>query len=491
MACSETGVVIRKDMKFETVIGLEVHLHLDTQTKAFCGCSTTFGSEPNTQTCPVCLGFPGSLPVLNEKALEYAVKVALALNCTAQQYIKFDRKNYFYPDLPKNYQISQYDMPIGLDGFVECEKSDNTKKKIRIKRVHLEEDAGKLIHKQDEEQSLVDFNRCGVPLLEIVSEADMNSPQEAYNYLKELKLIIQYLNVSDCDMEKGSLRCDANISLRPKGQQAFGTKIELKNMNSFKWIKSALEYEVVRQAKVLGEGGAITQETRLWDVKREATQVMRSKEEAHDYRYFPDPDLVPFTLEKDFIKAIQDTIPELSQEKKKRFIKELGLTQKEAETITSDFTISIFFENCVGVYPDHPKEIYNWIVGPVLSYVNDRKKQIAELNLKPQELIKIIQYVDSDTLSNLAAKDALFTMLDEGKDIDTVIKEKGLIQVSDEGELKEFINNVISDNRKSVDDFLSGKENALMFLVGQTMKLSKGKANPKVVKELLRGRLKK
>ena len=474
-------------MEFETVIGLEVHVHLKTKTKAFCGCSTEFGNEPNTQTCPVCLGLPGSLPVLNEKALEYAVKVALALNCSAQEFIKFDRKNYFYPDLPKNYQISQYDMPIGLNGFLEIDL-DKGRKKIRIIRVHLEEDAGKLIHKQDGACSLVDYNRCGIALLEIVSEPDINSPQEAFEYLKNLKLIIQYLEVSDCDMEKGSLRCDANISLRLKGEKGLGVKTELKNMNSFKGVRLALEYEVKRQKDLLSNDKKIIQDTRLWDENKQLTFSMRTKEEAHDYRYFPDPDLVPFTLSKEFITRIKDDIPELPQQKIESYVKDDGLTRKEAEEIASNKNLSLIYEQCIDIYRE-PKKMYNWLTGPVLAYVNDRKKSIVDLNLEPKELVKLIQYVANGKLSNIAAKDALFSMLDEAKDIDTIIKEKGLAQVSNEGELEEFIERVLKENSRSVQDFLSGKENAIMFLVGQTMKLSKGKANPKKVKEIILRRL--
>lgn len=475
-------------MEFETVIGLEVHVHLKTQTKAFCGCLTQFGNQPNSQTCPVCLGLPGSLPVLNEKALEYAVKVAVALNCSVQEFIKFDRKNYFYPDLPKNYQISQYDMPIGLNGFIEFDDSKMNKKRIRIKRVHLEEDAGKLIHKEDSDYSLVDFNRCGIPLLEIVSEPDIDSAQEAFEYLKNLKLIIQYLGVSDCDMEKGSLRCDANISLKPKGQKALGVKTELKNMNSFRGVRLALEYEVKRQGQLLGQGKKITQETRLWDELKESTFSMRSKEEAHDYRYFPDPDLVPFTIDRVFLERIKESLPEFPKQKKTRFIEKFGLNEKEAEIIIQDRDLCSLFEECVNLY-SQPRKIYNWLSGAVLGYVNDRKKQISELALDLQEIVKLIRYVEEDRLSNLAAKEVLFAMLDEGRKADALIKERGLTQLCDEGELKEFIENVIKENPKSVDDFLSGKENAIMFLVGQTMRLSKGKANPKLVKQLLVDRL--
>jgi aspartyl-tRNA(Asn)/glutamyl-tRNA(Gln) amidotransferase subunit B len=474
-------------MDLETVIGLEVHVHLKTNTKAFCGCSTEFGKEPNTQTCSVCLGFPGSLPVLNEKALEFAVRVALALNCSVQEFIKFDRKNYFYPDLPKNYQISQYDMPVGLNGCIVID-TGAIEKKIRVKRVHLEEDAGKLIHKEDEPYSLIDYNRCGMPLLEIVSEPDISSPEEAAEYLKDLKLIIQYLGISDCDMEKGSLRCDANISLRPRGQKELGIKTELKNMNSFKGVKNALEHEVKRQQKQINNSEKIVQETRLWDDNKQLTFSMRSKEEAHDYRYFPDPDLVPFTLEKEFINKVKSDVPELPRQKKERFIRDYNFTSKEAEISVSGSNISLFIEQCIKINPE-PKKIYNWVFGMMSAYANDKNKSVGDLKLKPDELVKLIKYVDEGKLSNLAAKDALFSSLDENKEVDLIIKEKGLIQVSDTGELDEIVERAIKENPDSVKDFLSGKENAAMFLVGQAMKLSKGKANPKVAREMIIRRL--
>lgn len=475
-------------MEFETVIGLEVHIHLKTQTKAFCGCSTEFGNEPNTQTCPVCLGFPGSLPVLNEKALEYAVKVALALGCTVQEFVKFDRKNYFYPDLPKNYQISQFDMPFGLNGSVDINIDDKLKK-IRVKRVHLEEDAGKLIHKQDESSSLIDYNRSGVALLEIVSEPDINSPQEAFEYLKNLKLIIQYLDVSDCDMEKGSLRCDANISLRPKGQKELGVKTELKNMNSFKGVRAALEYEVKRQDKLLNKGEKIIQETRLWDEKKELTFTMRTKEEAHDYRYFPDPDLVPFTLSKEFIERLREEITELPKDRIARYISNFNLSPKEAEAIAQDKDLCTLFERCVIIYSE-PRKIYNWLTGPFLAYVNETNQQVKEVKLKPEELVELIKKIDDGSLSNLAAKEVLSVVLYEGTTAGEAIKKTGLIQVSDESELEKIVDHVIKENPKPVNDYLSGSENAAMFLVGQAMKLSKGKANPKIVKDIIIRRLK-
>ncbi|MDD2680323.1 MAG: Asp-tRNA(Asn)/Glu-tRNA(Gln) amidotransferase subunit GatB, partial [Candidatus Omnitrophica bacterium] len=350
-------------MKYEAVIGLEVHLHLKTRTKAFCGCSTEFGSEPNSQVCPVCLGFPGSLPVFNEKALDYAIKVALALNCKIQEYTKFDRKNYYYPDLPKNYQISQYDLPLSRNGFLDIDIVGKSKR-IGITRVHMEEDAGKLIHQEN--SSLVDFNRTGIPLLEIVSEPDINSPEEAYEYLASLKSLIQYLDVSDCDMEKGSLRCDANISLRPAGAKALGVKTELKNMNSFKNVKDALAYEIERQSNLLESGEKLVQETRLWDAKSSETFPMRTKEGAKDYRYFPEPDLAPFIIKEDKIAEIKKTIPELPKGKMQRFIKEYGLSEYDAKVLVSSKGISQFSEEVMKKFADtNKKPVANWIIGPL------------------------------------------------------------------------------------------------------------------------------
>ncbi|MCM8789946.1 MAG: Asp-tRNA(Asn)/Glu-tRNA(Gln) amidotransferase subunit GatB, partial [Candidatus Omnitrophica bacterium] len=389
---------------YETVIGLEVHLHLKTKTKAFCGCSAEFGNEPNSAVCPVCLGFPGSLPVLNRTVLEYAIKVALALNCKVQNFTKFDRKNYFYPDLPKNYQISQYDMPLSKDGFLEIE-SEGRHKLIRIRRVHIEEDAGKLIH--EKEESLVDFNRSGTPLLEIVSEPDINSAQEAYNYLGLLKSTLEYLEVSDCDMEKGSLRCDANISVRPKGAKTLGTKTELKNMNSFKGVKDALEYESARQIEALEAGGRVIQETRLWDAREMKTLPMRTKEEAKDYRYFPDPDLPPFLISAEKQEEMRRCIPELPEAKKQRFMKEYGLSEYDAGILTASKKDADFAEECIRAFPVKDKKpLVNWLIGPVLSEANSRNCSLAELCIPggPSELIKLVQAVEEVRISNLVAK---------------------------------------------------------------------------------------
>ena len=474
-------------MKYETVIGLEVHLHLKTKTKAFCGCSTEFGAKANTQVCPVCLGFPGSLPAYNKTALDYGIKVALALNCKIQEYTKFDRKNYFYPDLPKNYQISQYDLPLSLKGFIDI-IVEGKEKRIGITRVHMEEDAGKLIHKDD--MSLVDFNRTGIPLLEIVSEPEISSPQEAYEYLTSLKSIIEYLDVSDCDMEKGSLRCDANVSIRKPGETALGTKTELKNMNSFKAVRDALTYEIERQSELLDNGKKVIQETLLWDADTQKTESMRTKEGAQDYRYFPEPDLPPFIIKKEKIEEIAKDIPELPKEKAIRFMKDFRLSEYDAKILVLSKRDSIFSEDCIGVYQNKDKKlIANWLIGPMLSEANARNCLISELKISPQSLVELVGFVERQEISNLSAKAVLAEMLDTAKPAAEIIKEKNLIQISDTSSLEKIAEVVIKENEKSVADFKAGKQNALMFLVGQVMKKSQGKANPKVVQDILKRRL--
>ncbi len=475
-------------MNYEAVIGLEVHLHLNTKTKAFCGCSTEFGKEPNSSVCPVCLGFPGSLPVLNKLALDYAIKVALALNCKVQEYTKFDRKNYFYPDLPKNYQISQYDLPLSRDGFLDI-YLEGTTKRIVIRRVHMEEDAGKLIHK--DEVSLVDFNRTGIPLLEIVSEPHINSAEEAYEYLTTLKSIIQYLDVSDCDMEKGSLRCDANISLRKKGASELGTKTELKNMNSFKAIKDALAFEIGRQSELLNAGESIVQETRLWDARELETVPMRTKEEAKDYRYFPEPDLPPFIIKADKIEEIRKTIPELPRQKTLRFIKDYGLSEYDAKILVSSKKDADFAEECMKKFTDtNKKPVANWLIGPLAAAASSNACAISELRISPGNLIELIDLAEKkQIISNLTGKSVLEYMINTGKSAQKIIAEKNLAQISDSGSLNLIVEETIKENPKSVNDYRLGKENALMFLVGQAMKKSKGKANPKTVQEILKRRL--
>lgn len=476
-------------MEYEIVIGLEVHVQLKTKTKAFCGCLTDFGKEPNTQVCPVCLGLPGSLPVLNKTALDHAIKVGLALNCTVQDFTKFDRKNYFYPDLPKGYQISQYDLPLSKAGYLDIEVEDKPKR-IGITRAHLEEDAGKLIHRND--VSLVDLNRTGIPLLEIVSEPDINSPLEAYEYLRRLKSILEYLEVSDCDMEKGSLRCDANISLRKKGETKLGVKTELKNLNSFKAVKDALTYEARRQQEVLENNQVVIQETRLWDTKEVKTITMRVKEEAQDYRYFPDPDLVPILIDAKKIEEIRKTIPELPKAKASRFVQDYGLLERDAEILAFFKKDALFAEECMKEYPQKDKKtVVNFLIGPLTYEANSRNCGISDLDIPgaKAELIKLITYIAEGKISNLTAKAVLSESLENGIAATKIIQDKNLFQVSDSASLDKAADEVIAANEKSVSDYKQGKTNALMFLTGQMMKKMQGKANPKAVQEILKRRL--
>jgi len=474
-------------MKFQTVIGLEVHLQLKTATKIFCGCMNQFGSQPNTNVCPVCLGMPGSLPVFNEQALVYAIRVGLALNCRINSLIKFDRKNYFYPDLPKGYQISQYDKPICSDGYVMV-KTGGVEKKIGITRAHLEEDAGKLIHDNATNSSLVDYNRTGTPLIEIVSEPDMRSAQEAHDYLTALKLTLEYLGVSDCDMEKGSLRCDANVSIREEGATKFGTKTELKNMNSFRAVKNALEHEIKRHTQVILAGDKIVQETLLWNEEKGITIAMRSKEQAHDYRYFPDPDLVPFTVEQSVIDGIQAQMPELPKEKLQRFLSEHKLSEYDASVLVQDKKIADFFEACVPLFND-AKKICNWLTSVLLKEVNERKISIDQMKLTPAGLTGLIKKVEDGVVSNLVGKDILKVMLDSGKSADAIIAQQGLAQVSDDGALEKVLDEIFAAHADVVAQVKQGKQSAVGFLVGQAMKKSQGKANPKKLGELIARRI--
>jgi len=463
---------------FDTVIGLEVHVQLSTETKIFCACSTEFNCPPNTNICPVCCGYPGVLPVLNKRALELSLRVGLALNCRINKTIYFERKNYFYPDLPKGYQISQFELPIAEQGKVDLPSG----KQIGITRAHMEEDAGKLIHK--EKYSLVDLNRCGIPLLEIVSEPDMQSPEEAFQYLTQLKRIVQYVGGSSCDMEKGFLRCDANISLKPKGRKEFGTKVELKNMNSFKGVKDALEYEQKRQAEVLSRGGKIYQETRLWDESAKKTKVMRSKEESHDYRYFPEPDLVNFTIAGEMVAEQEKLVGELPLTRKNRFIEQYQLSEKEAEVLISDRWLADFFESCCLALND-AKKISNLLLGPFLELVNGLEQGFAQVKISPESFAVIVSYFSQGKINNLGAKQVLTKALTTNEDIDGIIEKEGLVQVSGEEELLAFALEAIDSNPAAVTDYLSGKKGAVMFLVGCVMKKTRGKANPKIVKELL------
>ncbi|MGB3057999.1 MAG: Asp-tRNA(Asn)/Glu-tRNA(Gln) amidotransferase subunit GatB [Candidatus Omnitrophota bacterium] len=476
--------------KYETVIGLEVHVQLSTKTKAFCGCSTAFGAPPNAQVCPVCLGMPGVLPVFNEKAFEYAIKVALAIDCDIQKTVKFDRKNYYYPDLPKNYQISQFDMPLAYSGKVTITLEDGSAKVIEITRAHLEEDAGKLMHDPERQVSYVDLNRTGTPLLEIVSEPDIRSPQEAHAYLTALKRTIKYLDVSDCNMEEGSLRCDANISIREKGSPELGVKVEVKNMNSFKAVKDALTYEQNRQVELLDDKEKIVQETRLWDENKGITVSMRTKEETQDYRYFPEPDLVPFEVPAELVGKIREELPELPREKSVRFKDEYGLSAEDTDVLTAEKDVAEFYERTVAEIDD-PQAVCNWVKGEIMMHRKERNTDIRGLNVKPGDLARIISMAREGVISGLSAKEVLNAYIDTGNDPEEIVREKGLEQVSDKGAIEEMVDKVISENQKSVDDYKKGKSNALSFLVGQVMKNTKGKANPKMAGEMLKKRLDK
>ncbi|MGG4091792.1 Asp-tRNA(Asn)/Glu-tRNA(Gln) amidotransferase subunit GatB [Paenibacillus lautus] len=469
--------------KYETVIGLEVHVELHTNSKIFCGCSTAFGAPPNTHTCPICLGHPGVLPVLNRQAVEYAMKAAMALNCTIGDVSKFDRKNYFYPDSPKAYQISQYDQPIGENGWIDIEVDGKTKR-IGITRLHLEEDAGKLTHVDGGYASLVDFNRVGTPLVEIVSEPEISTPEEAKAYLEKIRAIMQYCDVSDVKMEEGSLRCDANISLRPWGQEEFGTKAELKNMNSFRGVQRGLEYEQYRQTEILDEGGVIVQETRRWDEAQAKTFSMRGKEQAHDYRYFPDPDLVSVHISEEWKEAIRATIPELPDARKARYASEYGLPDYDAAVITSSKLLADFFEDSLN-YTKDAKSISNWIMGDLLGYLNSNNLELSEVKITGQGLGEMIGLIEKGTISSKIAKTVFKEMLESGKLPAQIVEEKGLVQISDEGAIKRIVEQVVANNPQSVEDYKAGKQKAIGFLVGQVMKESKGKANPALANKLL------
>lgn len=473
-------------IEYEPVIGLEVHTQLKTETKIFCGCSTKFGSDPNTQVCPVCLGLPGVLPVLNKKTIEYSIMTALAINCSISAYSKFDRKNYYYPDLPKNFQISQYDMPLTQNGWI-----DISNKRIRIKRAHLEEDAGKLMHSAEKGASYVDYNRTGTPLLEIVTEPDLNSPDEAYEYLTVLKQILQYLDVSDCNMEEGSLRCDANISIRPKGSTGLGVKTELKNMNSFKGVHKALSFEIERQKKALESGAPVVQETRLWDPDTQVTHSMRSKESAHDYRYFPEPDLTPVEIPKEWVEEIKNMLPEMPAKRKERFITQYNLPSYDAEVLTSDKKLADYFETAIscGGKGVSPKLIGNWIMAELLRELNNQNITADKSPITPKNLNNLIQLIEDGTISGKIAKEVFAEMYKTGETPASIIKVKNLVQITDENALGCIVDKVISANVKSVEAYRAGKENALMFLVGQVMKETKGKANPGLLQKMLKDRL--
>lgn len=471
-------------MDYEPVVGLEVHVQLNTMSKIFCSCSTKFGSEPNSQTCPVCLGLPGVLPVLNELALKKAVKAGLAMNSKISRYSKFDRKNYFYPDLPKAYQISQFDKPICEGGYIEI-MNDGGKKVIGITRLHLEEDAGKSIHSENSKKSVsyVDLNRCSVPLAEIVSEPDMRSGDEAFLYLTKLKTLMKYVDISDVNMEEGSLRCDVNISLRIKGTEKFGERVEIKNLNSFKAVKQSIAYEIERQSAMLDDGEKILQETRLWDSTRNVTYSMRSKEDAHDYRYFPEPDLPPVILSDEYIEEIRKSLPELPDAKIERFTEFYSIPLYDASVLASYRQLADYYEQVVsgGV---NPKRASNWIMSELLAKISDPEK-IFDFPVQPSALAELLSLIEDNTISGKIAKTVFEEMIASDKKASVIIEEKGLRQVTDTAEIEEIIDRVMSANPQSIADFKAGKDKALKFLVGQIMKESAGKANPQAVNELL------
>ena len=473
-------------MNYEAIIGMEVHAELLTQSKMFCRCSADFfGEEPNTLTCPVCTGMPGVLPVINQKAVEYAIMTALALNCKIAEASVFSRKNYFYPDLPKAYQISMYDLPLSENGWLEIE-GDGNSKRIGIERVHLEEDTAKLFHVN--EHSLVDFNRSGVPLMEIVSRPDMRSADEAYAYLTKLHQILRYLGVSSGDMEKGAMRCEANVSLRPAGSTEYGTKVEVKNLNSFRSVKLALDYEIQRQSQILDKGGNIEQVTMGWDENRGVTVVQRSKEYAHDYRYFPEPDLPPLSISREWVEEIKGKLPELPDTRRDRFITEYGLSAYDADVLTTDKAVADYFEACVQAYPE-AKTVTNWITGELFRLLKETETGIEEVRIPPPALAELLSLVEKGTINQNTAKAVLGEMFKSGRAAAEIVAEKGLAQISDADELGRVIDEMIAANPDQVAEYRAGKERLLGWFVGQVMKATRGKADPQLVTELLKEKL--
>ncbi|MEA2021422.1 MAG: Asp-tRNA(Asn)/Glu-tRNA(Gln) amidotransferase subunit GatB [Candidatus Caldatribacteriota bacterium] len=481
-------------MKEKVAIGLEVHIQLMTDTKMFCNCSTDYiGKEPNTNTCPVCLGLPGALPVLNRKVIEYAVKTGLALNCKVNAISKFHRKNYFYPDSPKAYQISQFDIPLNVNGYIDIPRENSKEnRRIGITRIHIEEDAGKLVHEETDDSvstySLVDYNRCGIPLAEIVTEPDFRTPEEARVFLMMLRNIVQHLGVCDGNMEEGSMRCDANISICDSKTGKLGTKTEVKNMNSFRSVKKALEYEVKRQMKILEDGEKVIQETRRWDEERNVTISMRSKEEAHDYRYFPEPDLPPLKIDVKMIEKIRNNLPELPESRKKRFVNIYKLPEYDADILTSSKAIGDYYENAALIYKNR-KILSNWIMGELMRFLNEEKIDIEKSPISPENLVEMLKLIDKGIISGKMAKEVFEKMYKTGSNASQIVKENGITQITNEIELIEIIDKVVKDNPKSVKDFNEGKEKALNFLIGQVMRYTKGRANPDFVFDALKKRL--
>ncbi|MGD8951270.1 MAG: Asp-tRNA(Asn)/Glu-tRNA(Gln) amidotransferase subunit GatB [Desulfobacterales bacterium] len=474
-------------MEFEPVIGLEVHAQLNTATKIFCGCSTAFGAPPNSHTCPVCLGMPGVLPVLNRSVVDFTLRMALATHCDINPESRFARKNYFYPDLPKGYQISQYERPIASGGWIEIQVAGE-RKRIGINRIHMEEDAGKLIHDPLRPVSRVDFNRTGVPLIEIVSEPDLRSPEEAGAYLRQLRAIVRYLGICDGNLEEGSFRCDANVSIRPFGNRTLGTRTELKNLNSFKHVEKALQYEIMRQTETLRDGGRVTQETRLWDPDRNRSTSMRGKEEAHDYRYFPDPDLLPLTIDTAWIERVQQELPELPEAKRDRFVADYGLPAYDADLLTTDRELADYFETCLETF-SNPKPVSNWIMGPLLGLLNTAGKSIDASPVAPENLGRLLQLIEEGVISGKIAKTVFDEMAVSGYAPDRIVKERGLVQVSDASHIETAVERVMAENAAEVQAYRAGKTKLLGFFVGQVMRETKGKANPQVVNEVLKSKL--
>ena len=479
-----------KNNDYEVVIGLEVHAELSTKTKIFCSCPTEFGGEPNTHTCPICMAMPGTLPVLNEKVVEYAVQAGLATNCEISRNSKSERKNYFSPDLPKSYQISQFDKPLCEHGYIEIETPEGEKKKIGLTRIHIEEDAGKLNHNEFGGGSLVDLNRAGVPLIEIVSEPDLRTTEEVDAYLKKLKSILEYIEVSDCKMQEGSYRADVNVSVRKRGEEKFGTRTEMKNMNSFRSIVRAIEYEADRQIEVLEEGGTIEQETLRWDDVSGKTFSMRDKEDAEDYRYFPEPDLVAIRLSEEYIQSVKESLPELPESRKQRYIEEYGLSQKDSNLLTASKYLSDLFEKAEAICKS-PKAVANWLLSDVSRILNEKELEPDAIPFTAEQLAKMIQLIEKGTISSAIGKKVIEELFENPKNPEEIIKEKGWIQISDEGAIGEVVKKVLEANPQSISDYKAGKEKALGFLVGQAMKETKGKANPQMLNKMFLEELKK
>ena len=477
-------------MKYETVIGLEVHAQMKTQSKIFCACSTEFGKPANENTCPICLGMPGTLPVLNGQAVEFAIKACLATHCQVEPMNRFARKNYFYPDLPKGYQISQFELPIGIKGHINIQLNGQNKT-IGLTRIHMEEDAGKLIHGENMDspgKSFVDFNRTGVPLIEIVSEPDMRSSEEAKEYLTQLKAILEYTEVCDCNMEEGSLRCDANVSIRPEGQKEFGTRTEIKNLNSFRFVQKAIEYEVDRQTQVLEQGDTVVQETRLYDSDKGVTFPMRSKEEAHDYRYFPEPDLAPIVIDDKWVESVRQSLPELPEKKRQRFIADFKIPEYDAQVLTASKTLGDYYEKCVALFPQ-PKMVSNWIMGEMLRELKNDDQGIENPPISPEQLAELLKLIDKGSISGKMGKIVFEEMFHTGKPADVIVKEKGLAQISDSSAIEKIVDEILDANTEQVESYKNGKEKVFGYLVGQVMKVSKGQANPAVVNQLLKDKL--